>query len=92
MANRTFLTIGDINDRATLKYPAIVIEGHLVHVCAWEPGDWQVWVNTEAEEFDGLCVGSGDTRERALTQAVHALEAIVEYLQGPPPEVTDGAA
>lgn len=48
-------------------------------------GDWVVWLNTEASDFDGLCVGVGLTRQAAVTQAVRVLEAALERLQGPPP-------
>lgn len=49
-------------------------------------GDWQVWLDTGIEELDGLCIGAGETRQAAVTDAVAHLEWALECLQGPPPQ------
>ncbi len=71
------------NDMIAELYPAVLVEGHLVHVFQENGRHWQVWVNTEDLEFTGLCVGTGETRDEAIAVAVKALEAIVEHLQSP---------
>ena len=60
----------------------------MIHVYQ-EGGEWCVWLNTEASNFDGLCIGIGATRDLAVTQAVQALEAIVDFLQEPPPDLNE---
>jgi hypothetical protein len=77
-------SIQSTNDQASRRFPPTLIEGHLVHVCQWGCDDWQVWLNTEVADFDGLCIGSGSTRDEALAVAVKALEAVVDFLQQPP--------
>jgi hypothetical protein len=67
-------------DRQTDDYPAVLVDGHLVHV--FEEGhDWEVWLNCEDSTFSGLCIGVGLTRDAAVRQAVAALEAVVAHLQ-----------
>ena len=45
----------------------------------------EVWLNTEIQDFDGLCVGSGDD---PVQDAVRNLEQALATLQGPPtPEI-----
>lgn len=58
-----------------------LVAGHLIHI--FRNGDWEVWVNCEDQNFSGLCVGTGSTRDEAVAEAVTALEAIVELLQRP---------
>lgn len=70
-------------DDLTVKYPAVSVDGHLVHVFE-EDGHWCVWLNTEDMEFTGLCIGVGSTRDLALAQAVGVCEAVAAHLQGPP--------
>lgn len=64
------------------NFPAIEIEGHLLHV--FQEGDgWCVWLNTECMEFDGLCIGVGETRDLAIAMAVAVCEAVEAELQKP---------
>lgn len=60
--------------------------GHALHVFQ-EPGDgaWFVWLNTEVEDFDGLILGYGDTREAAVASSLEALEKLEDLLQSPLP-------
>lgn len=67
-------------DDVCVKYPAVLVEGHLLHVFE-ESGEWHVWVNTEDMEFTGLCIGVGDTRDAAVAQAVAVCEAVAAELQ-----------
>jgi hypothetical protein len=74
----------DSNDQASRDYPSVLVAGHLLHVYRDEDG-WAVWLNTEASDFDGLCIGLGTTRNTAVAEAVAALEAVLETLQEPAP-------
>lgn len=59
---------------------------HGIHVVTDESGKpVEVWLNTEASDFDGLCIGTG---ENCLADAVRTLEQAIDILQSPPsPEV-----
>lgn len=48
------------------------------------PGDWQAWLDTDAQNFDGLCIGVGTTRDAAVADAVRELEEVVCELQQEP--------
>jgi hypothetical protein len=62
----------------------VAIGGHRLHVYLDAPGEWAVWLNTEIENFDGLCIGLGDTRDNAIAAAVTTLaDAIVALQQHP---------
>jgi hypothetical protein len=74
----------DSNDQASRDYPSVLVAGHLVHVYK-QDGEWSVWLNCEDMDFTGLCIGIGKTRNRAVADAVAALEAVVAKLQEPTP-------
>jgi hypothetical protein len=57
--------------------------GNLLHV-AMIDGEWEVWLNTDIQNFDGLCIGAGKSRDAAVTDAVAVLEAATDALQNPP--------
>ena len=78
-------TIQAANDRACENYPAVSIEGHLLHVYL-QGGEWHVWLNTEDMEFTGLCIGIAPTRDAAIAQAVAVCEAVAAELQKPATE------
>jgi hypothetical protein len=76
-------SIADHNDASSNAYPSrLTTAGNRVHVFERD-GEWDVWLNTEDMDFTGLCIGSGETREAAVADAVAALEAAVEILQRP---------
>jgi len=55
---------------------------HGVHVVVNEKGQpEEVWLNTEAIDFDGLCIGTGAD---CVADAVRTLERAIEILQAPP--------
>lgn len=65
--------------------------GYQLHIFkAEEDGEWVVWLNTEASDFDGLVIGKGKTRQEAVAEAMKVVEAMEAVLQGPPPEVGRG--
>lgn len=44
-------------------------------------GGFQVWLNTEAGDYDGLIIGLGDTRQGALLDAAQTMNmALTELL------------
>jgi len=49
-----------------------VVRGYWLHIFL-DGGHWQVWLNTEVADFDGLCIGSGRTREAAIKDAQRVL-------------------
>lgn len=76
--------IQDRLDKASVEQPAIIVPGHRIHVYE-DNACWYVWLNTEVQDFDGLCLGTGSTRNDAIEDAVAALEGIIEALQRPAP-------
>jgi len=68
------------------------IKGHRLHVAtetdqaATEIDQAAVWLNTEEEDYDGLCIGCGETRQKAIDMAVATLEAVIVQLKVPPAE------
>lgn len=42
--------------------------------------EFQLWLNTEASDFDGLIIGTGDTRQAALVDAVQTLNKVLAKL------------
>lgn len=84
------MTIQDQLDRASSEYPSEAFaRGHRLHVFRETDGpsdaSWCVWLNTEAGDFDGLCLACGHpTRDGAVAEAVQILEQAVAFLQRPP--------
>lgn len=60
----------------------ITVDGRMLHV-AVRDGFFEVWLNTEVSDFDGIHVGEGETRDAAVADAVKTLEAAVAALQRP---------
>lgn len=58
------------------------IEGYkmVIHGNEGEPL-WEVWLNTDESDFDGLCIGSGTTRELAVEYAIATLSPALNWLQ-----------
>jgi hypothetical protein len=57
-------------------------DGRVLHV-AKRDGFYEVWLNTEVADFDGVHIGEGETREAAITDAVRTLESAAATLQLP---------
>lgn len=74
----------DAQDAASEDYPAHRLPGYRLHVFR-EDDQWEVWLNTEASDFDGLCIGRRTDYDAAVSEAVRALEACIDLLQQPPP-------
>lgn len=64
--------------------------GHVLHVTDYDgPYDWSVWLNTEVQDFDGICLASGSSRSETVASAIETVEAILNQLQQPPKETTN---
>lgn len=54
---------------------------HVSNVDSWgTEGQWEVWLNTEVQAYDGLCIGVGPTREQALIDAQQTLSLAIGKL------------
>jgi hypothetical protein len=58
------------------------VAGHMVLV-AQETRRAVVWLNTESLDYDGICIGCGETRQEAVDTAVKALKAVIVRLNQP---------
>ena len=52
--------------------------------CDDDSAAYEVWINPDGPEFSGLCIGTGDTRQEAVADAVKALEWALATLQETP--------
>ena len=43
--------------------------------------DWDIWLDTEVAERDGLCIGVGQTRAAAIEDAISDLEEALVVLR-----------
>ncbi len=58
-------------------------------LCIERDGDfdaWTVWLNTGIANYDGLVIGTGETRQAAIEDAYRVAEWIAETLNQPSPE------
>lgn len=55
-------------ERASRLYPSQVAGAQRLHIWCGSDGVWEVWVNTDERDFDGVCVARGDSRA-AVVQA-----------------------
>jgi hypothetical protein len=60
----------------------IPLDGRVLHA-AKRDGFYEVWLNTEAGDFDGIHIGEGTTRNDAVADAVATLEKATAALQQP---------
>ena len=51
------------------------------HIHILLDGDFEVWLDTEIEKRDGLCIGVGNTEHDAITNALDDLEDAKKELQ-----------
>lgn len=58
------------------------IGGNTLHLTNDNDGNFEVWLNTEVSDFDGLIIGAGYTRQAALLDAAQVISrALVELLK-----------
>lgn len=56
------------------------LEGYKVQIVGGE-GDWEVWLNTDESDFDGLCIGWDVSRELAIQHAIATLSPALRWLE-----------
>ena len=57
------------------------LDGNQIHVSAESENDWQVWLNTDVTDFDGLCIGCGESRQEAVADAIAVLDEGLRVLR-----------
>jgi hypothetical protein len=71
----------DSAEAASARYPSIDLStGYGVHVCYLHGSGWEVWLNTEVADFDGICLSAGETREAAIADARKVLAEVAAAL------------
>lgn len=60
--------------RRLLHDEHLELKSNKAHILSEQLDDFEVWLNTETQDFDGLCIGCGPTREAAIADAATALE------------------
>lgn len=50
------------------------LDGNTIHILSEQPNDFEVWLNTDVGDFDGLCIGCGQSREEAVAGAISVLD------------------
>lgn len=65
--------------------------GHRLHVVETGPNYWEVWLDTELEDFDGICLAQGSTQASAVGRAVMLLDAAADFLRRRDPDGFDAA-
>lgn len=50
------------------------LDGNRIHISADSDDDWNVWLNTDVDDFDGLCIGCGQSRKEAVAEAISVLD------------------
>lgn len=59
----------------------LVLASNQVHIISETPNDYEVWLNTDVGDFDGLCIGCGASRKAAITDAIYVLESGAQALK-----------
>lgn len=59
----------------------LVLASNQVHIVSETPNGYEVWLNTDVGDFDGLCIGCGESREAAVADAISVLEEGVRALK-----------
>lgn len=58
---------------------------HDIHIWSGSAGtEWDVWLEPNDGDRDGLCLGGGKSRDEAVAVAVDALESALRTLQETP--------
>lgn len=69
----------DAQEQASTDYPSILVDGHRLHICLTDRR-WEVWINTDERDFDGLCIASAPTRAGAVAAARVTVLALCNVL------------
>lgn len=68
-------------DRERVNEHYIDINGCNLHVTGGGADDVEVWLNTEVADFDGICIGGGESRRVAVADAIETLERALGILK-----------
>lgn len=60
-------------------FPSVEVAGHRLHTFESAEG-WEVWLNTEDRDFDGLCLAHGKTKRDVIIEARRVLMALTYHL------------
>lgn len=58
------------------------LDGNRIHIVSEAENDFEVWLNTNVGDFDGLCIGCGQTRQGAVDDAARVLKQALQKLTG----------
>lgn len=80
-------------ERASRAHPSRPVPGQPfgIHVTTVDGATWEAWLNTENEDFDGIVLATGPTREVVEAKAVEVLQAIMLAIVEPVKELSGGA-
>jgi hypothetical protein len=56
------------------------LDGRVLHI-AERDGFYEVWLNTEVSDFDGIHIGEGESRDAAVMNAITTLETAAAALR-----------
>lgn len=75
--------------RKLLHDEHLELNSNRLHIISEMSNDFEVWLNTEIADFDGLCIGCGPTREKAVYDAAILLERASRALRTTPAPMED---
>lgn len=59
----------------------LTLDGNRIHILSEQPNDFEVWLNTDVGDFDGLCIGCGQSRQEAVAGAINVLDEGLRVLR-----------
>lgn len=68
----------------------LILASNQIHIVSESPNDYEVWLNSDVGDFDGLCIGYGVSREAAVADAIDVLEQGARALRGEAQETASG--
>jgi len=65
------------------------LDSNRIHIVSEVKDDFEVWLNTEVGDFDGLCISCGKSREEAVADAIGVFEQGLRKLRQEQPRQPD---
>jgi hypothetical protein len=59
----------------------IELDSNVIHVLGESSGGFEVWLNTDVADYDGLCIGCGSSRDEAVADAMGVFIQALEKLR-----------
>src|SRR5262245_48001637 len=77
------IRLGDVEARVTAMNEHFQIEGNTLHIKGNDDpaDDYEIWINTNDADYDGVCIGGGSTLAEAHAEAVKVLEGCLRVLR-----------